>query len=459
VRFSIAVLLLLVFIGAAAAYSGLPGVRESGVFNSNPPTPYFHYFKGVKPVGRLLVVHGLGGNKAMLNPICYSLADAGIDVFSIDLPGHGSSSASFNGMVADDVVAQILTQLGPETNVLGHSFGGALLLDVGASRHVRKMVLFSPAPTTVDNVQADSILLFQGQLDLFAVRRFTPDLNSILQGRVEFHDVPWTDHTGALVDEQVIRQVAEFLGGNPQDVHTRWRSLLPIVMLLSSVAFGVLLLDMVQVREPVLGVATLSSNKIVWYVAAAALGTIVPVVIHITQWLHLFAADYLMGFLFVTGLVLCLTCHRVPVEWGRLSVGVAAAAYAIAIPGLLVVSKLMEMSLSGPRLLRFVMMAALALPFFVADEMLIRPIRPAWQRIFAMLLTRALLGAILITAVLEWGHDSGFLYFMMNEVVSFWIGLWFVGAFIHRRTKDPVSTAVFMSIVQGWIFAALFVTT
>jgi len=395
----------------------------------------------------------------MLNPICYSLADAGIEVFSIDLPGHGSSSAGFNGMVADDVVAQILTQLGPDTNVLGHSFGGALLLDVAASRHVRKMVLFSPAPTTVDQIRADSILLFQGQLDLSAVRRFTPDLNSILEGRVEFHDLRWTDHTGALTDEQVIRQVAGFLGGNPQDVHTGRRSLLPIVMFLSSFAFGVLLLDMVKVREPVMGFATLSRNKIVWYIGAAALGAALPVVIHVTDWLHLFAADYLLGFLFISGLVLCLACQRVPVEWGRLSVGIAAAAYAIAIPGLLVVSKFMEMSLSEPRVLRFLIMTALALPFFIADEMLLRTIRPYWQSVFGMLLTRALLGAILVTAVLEWGHDSGFLYFMMDSVVYFWIGLWFVGGLIHRRTKDPMSTAVFMSIVQGWIFAALFVTT
>ena len=456
--FTVAVFLLIVFIESTAGYSGLPGTRQSGVFQTDPPTPYFHYSNKSKPLSRVLVVHGLGGNKEMLNPLCYSLADAGIEVFSIDLPGHGESTASFNGMSAASVVSQVLSQLGPDTNVLGHSFGAALLLDVMNTRRVRSMVLFSPAPTTVESVNADRVLMFEGQLDLLQVRKFAPDLDRMLEGKVEFHELPWTDHTGALSDPKVMRQVAAWLGGDPDKVRPRMRSLLPLVMLASSLAFGIVLLELAKVPPGAGESRSLTANLIVFYIGGAALGAVLPLLVNVTGWLHLFAADYLMGFLLITGLVLCLACRRPRIELRTMSIGIAAAAYAIAIPGLLVLSKFTQMGLSGPRLLRFGAITLLGLPFFIADEILVRSIRPRWKSVFAMLLTRALLGAIIVTGVLEWSRDSGFLYFMMDSVVFFWIGLWFTGALIHRHTKEPVSTAVFMSLVQGWLFAALFVT-
>jgi pimeloyl-ACP methyl ester carboxylesterase len=461
-RFSIAMLLLLVLIQSSAAYSGLPGVRQSGTFDTNPPTPYYHYTNRIQPRSRLLVVHGLGGNKDMLSPLCYGLADAGIEVFSIDLPGHGSSTEHFNAVEASDVVRQILTRLGPDTNVLGHSFGGALLLDITSSLPVKSMVLFSPAPTKVDQVLADRVLLFQGQLDLAEVRRFTPDLNMTLEGRVDFYDLPWTDHTGGLVDPHVIQQVADWLGGDPLQVHPMMRSILPTIMLLSSLGFGILLLGLGK-PSPAAAESAVEpisfNNMIVLYIGAALLGAVLPNFIDVTRWLHLFAADYLVAVIFIAGLVLCFACPRVRVAPGPLLIGIAAAAYAIAVPGLMVLSKFTQMWLAAPRFLRFGAMTVLTLPFFFADEMLVRPIRPRWKGIIVMLLTRALLAAIIVTAVLEWKHDSGFLYFMMDSIFYFWIGLWFTGWLIDHRTNDALATAAFMAIVQGWVFAALFVTT
>jgi hypothetical protein len=108
---------------------------------------------------------------------------------------------------------------------------------------------------------------------------------------------------------------------------------------------------------------------------------------------------------------------------------------------------------------RFGAITALSLPLFLADEVLLRPIKPIWKRVFAALLTRALFGEIVTAAAFSWSRDSRFLYLMMDSVVLFWIGLWFAGGVIYQRTRDPLSSAAFMALVQGWLFAALFVTT
>jgi hypothetical protein len=40
----------------------------------------------------------------------------------------------------------------------------------------------------------------------------------------------------------------------------------------------------------------------------------------------------------------------------------------------------------------------------------------------------------------------------------FWIALWFASGVVYRHTQDPLATALFAAIVQGWAFAAWFVT-
>jgi hypothetical protein len=43
-------------------------------------------------------------------------------------------------------------------------------------------------------------------------------------------------------------------------------------------------------------------------------------------------------------------------------------------------------------------------------------------------------------------------------VVAFWIALWFATGVVHRHTRSPLAAAIFAALVQGWGFAAWFVT-
>jgi hypothetical protein len=413
----------------------------------------------------LLVVHGLGGNKDMLNLLGYGLADAGVEVYSIDLPGHGSSTEPFNAVAAEEVVRQVFHRLGPGTNVLGHSLGAALALDLAHEEPIDNLVLFSPAPIPVETVLSPRILLFQGEEDLQPVRAFTPELRAKAGPSMEFHEVAGAGHTSAPSNASVIAQVAAWLGGDKSEIRTASRQTLLLAMLASSAGLGLLLL--LSVPEPVGAAkpAALEGKVFVGYIGAAFAAATVLVFIPVTGWLGLLASDELMGFIVLTGMILCAiglpagALRQSFQSLGPVLVATAAVVYVIAVPLRLVISEYMQLHLPAERQLLFAAMTILAVPLFLADEILIRPIRPRWKAVLAMLLTRTLLGAIAFCGALYWGSGALFLGLMMDSVVYFWIGLWFAGGVVHWRTKDPLATAIFMATLQGWLFAALFVTT
>jgi hypothetical protein len=63
-----------------------------------------------------------------------------------------------------------------------------------------------------------------------------------------------------------------------------------------------------------------------------------------------------------------------------------------------------------------------------------------------------------LTGVLTFDRESAFLVLIVPLIVTFWIALWFATGVVHRRTQNPLAAAIFASIVQGWAFAAWFVT-
>jgi hypothetical protein len=254
---------------------------------------------------------------------------------------------------------------------------------------------------------------------------------------------------------------AEWFGGDPSQIHTSRRLVLLSLMLVSSVAVGILLIGSQRQPKAASTIETVwpAATMLVFYIGAAYFAVVLLGFVHVWGWLRLFATGYLIGFLFLTGGILCLRKVRPRISVGAMLIGVAAAAYVIAVPGFLVLSEFMQVSLTVGRLWRFAAIFVLGLPLIVADEFFIRPMRSSRKAAFRFLLTRALFGAIVISATLIWSRDSAFLLLVMHIIVVFWILLWLAGGLVRRRTQDPLATAVFISILQAWFFAALFVTT
>jgi len=457
VRFWLAIALFLILTVTGTAYSRLPGNRESGVFDTDPPTPYFHY----RPIGtlrgRVLVIHGLDAAKNVMNILSFGLADAGFEVFSIDLPGHGESRGRFNAVQASSVVGSVLDKLGPQTIVLGHSFGAAVLLELANERPMERMVLFSPAPIVLQTVQSDHLLVIEGQFDPGRIRTFVPQIESAATGTFELRDLAWTGHSGGLFKAGVIASVAEWLGGDATSIHTTTRVVLVGLMLLSSVGLGITLLGRTKAVPPIEETPPVPATMaILYYAIGCLIAAGVLAFVNVAGWLHIFVWDYLLGLFFLAGLLVLTRCKGLTLRSRGLTIGIAAALYVILVVGGFGASEVLHTLPSGERWWRVLGIFVLTLPMFLADEYLLRPLRPAGKAAGAAIVTRVLIGAIVISGALILNRHSAFLLLLTHMAVVFWVGLWFAAGAVRTRT-GPFAAACFTAIVQAWFFAAAFV--
>jgi len=195
---------------------------------------------------------------------------------------------------------------------------------------------------------------------------------------------------------------------------------------------------------------------VVTYVAACSAAILVLKFFNPVRWLQLFATDYLIGFILIVGIILSVKSKNPRPQ--NLFIAVIAAVYVIVVLGVIVSSNVLHMSLSAGRWWRFPCIAAAGLPLFFADEVVIRALRPRWKSIVAALVTRALLLAFLLVGVLILNRENAFLFLIAPLITMFWIGLWFAAGVLHRGTQNAFATALFAALVQGWAFAAWFVT-
>ena len=429
---------------------------QKGILPTEPPTPYIHYSPDATQESRgiVLVVHGLDATKETMRTISASLVDAGFEVYTIDLPGHGDSPVGFDANTAREAIRHVLLHIGPESIVLGHSLGAGLLLDLAGDQQFSTMVLLSPPPLPVDKVLAGRALVITGAFDVGRIRAFAPQLADMGNPRIETWTLPWAAHSSAIVNPMHIRRIVDWLGADGSKVKTAPRLALLVIMLASGIALGIALLPGTAIRPELQPIPAL----LVRYVAACLAAILILKVFVPLSWLRLFATDYLIGFLFVAGLILSI--HRLPrprINRQGAAAAIGAAAFVIVVLGLIAGSHILHMTLSDGRWWRFPFIAAAGFPLFLADETTIRKIHPQWKAVGTALATRVLLGAFLVTGVLLLNREAAFLVLIAHLIVFFWIALWFGAHVVHRHTQNPFAAALFAALVQGWSFAAWFV--
>jgi hypothetical protein len=402
-------------------------------------------------------VHGLDSNKNLMNMMSFALADAGFEVYSIDLPGHGDSEAPFNGLRSRRVLEAVFDRLGPDTIAIGHSFGAALLLDAANDRDFGTLVLFSPPPTTVDRLRAKRALVAVGRFDLPLISAFVPKLAASWPETIELRVVDWAGHSEYTMRPDVLRDLVIWLEAEASMWRTFWRLVLLKLIIISSVGFAVALTPK---QNPALAKSAgrPAYVTLVAYIAAGAATYLLAGNVISFAWLRLFATHYLIGFACIAGLLLCIRLPRVRFTAGPLFWSLLAAVYVILIPGMLAASELVHFTMSGGRWWRFPIIVAASLPLLLADETYLRPLRPWWRAAGAVLLTRLIIAGFISTGVATLHRDYGLIVILLHLVILFWMLLWLAGEFVRARIQDPLATALFGAIVQGWLYAAVFIT-
>ncbi len=458
-RFLIGLLSAALLVLAWMRITALEPVREDGFLPIEPPTPYIRYIPDIEPRTRVLVVHGLNANKEFMQILCAALADSGFEVYNIDLPGHGDSPAGFNGVLARRTLEQAVSRLNPDA-AIGHSLGAGLLLDLAHDVHFRALVLISPAPTPIDNVDLRHTLVTTGRWDIPAVNSFVPRL----QG-AEWRQYKWGMHSSAPLNPVQIRDIVHWLGGETTRLRTGSRMAWLGLMFSTAFVLGITLLPRRTAQR--VSAAFSAKEVILAFILACGIAIVVLRFFLVLRSIRLFATDYLVSFLFVAGLVLMAVAvsrkdSLLSLLKGRpghsIAIAVAAAVYVILIIGLLTGSHLIHMTVSDGRWWRCPVIAAATFPLFLFDEIATRHVGNGWEHAALGILTRALLAASTATGVLILNRHDSFLVLILGLIVLFWIALWLCTELVSRRVQNPIAAALFAALVQGWMFAAWFVT-
>jgi len=166
----------------------------------------------------LLAVHGLTGHGARWRNLAGHLPE--IAVAAPDLIGHGRSSWTAPWTIEANVV--VLAALldseaeGPVT-VVGHSFGGAVALQLAAARPdlVDALVLLDPA------IGLDG----EWMAEIAAAMLASPDYPDAAEARAEKRDGAWADVDPALLDIELDEHLVALPGGR-----FGWRISVPAMM-------------------------------------------------------------------------------------------------------------------------------------------------------------------------------------------------------------------------------------
>ncbi len=79
---------------------------------------------------KILITHGWVSRAAFMAQFINALHQQGFDVYALDFPAHGESQgAQLPWIDAVAVLRQTINQLGPFYSVIGHSFGGSMILN------------------------------------------------------------------------------------------------------------------------------------------------------------------------------------------------------------------------------------------------------------------------------------------------------------------------------------------
>ena len=440
--------------------------RIEGTLSGTLSAPYIRFIPVNSPesssVRTVLVVHGLNSNKEFMQMLSMSLADGGFDTWAIDLPGHGDSPEKFSSEASQEAIETALDSLPAETIVVGHSLGAGLLADLAVSRRLGTAILLSPPPLRLVPINIDRLLVVSGGFDAPRIAESVPALLESVNGVTEWWHLPWSGHSTALYNPLHLRRIVEWADGSASSLRTGERIFWLALLVTSTVIAPACGLRLMQRSHALASDKTRPrtearpTEEVAGWIGSLSVGLVILAFFNPLSWLHLFRTDYLVGLLLISGLIMWRG-RKIDISLHGAMRGTLAAAYIILVMSV-VGSSIMHLIPSGEQWLRLPTLTLAGFPLFLHDEQTVRLYRPWWLMWGTFLLTRLLIWAAVIMGVLLLNPEAVFLVLIAHLIVLSWLPLWWLSGIVARATGEPGSAALFSALVQGWVFAALFVT-
>ncbi len=463
-----------------------------------------------EPPGTVIVLHGLSANRRIMMYLASEFAGHGLQVYSLDLPGHGDSTDAFSFAKAAECATASVESLSrsgkvnpSKTIIVGHSMGAAIAIGMADHIPMAGTIALSPAPMVLPQRMPSNLLVFSGQYELTILHRAA---NALLQASggtrarpedfaqksaFDLRYIAGGTHTSIIMDRDVAHQserwimqclfpeippetLALNLDLAPYAVANKGRHrlagsalgligillLFPFCATLTASAAGP------SHAEPLVDhpryVLTLVEEAVAALAGVLLLTLGVPL-----KFLHIYTADYLLSVLFIVGLVLLFFNRALIREsWppgSLISIGAAIFAFAVFLSvGAWLDWQLDDALLNGPRWIRFAGILPITLIFCGAEELALGSVQSGKRRtlrfaIFLLLRLEILLVCTLAYYELRSGQ-------VLVPLLAVFLALFSIlqrlaADALRKRTGSIAAAIIFSAILAAWFVAAVFPLT
>ena len=481
-------------LGAARQYISedllfIPDIYQTPVKTFSPPTPPYN--------GAVLLVHGYGGSKEMLQGLAIRLAKEGFYTFSLDLPGCGDSQGKFsmdqNLAALESAYYNLLGRalLTPDkVALIGHSLGGTVAMQFAElRREIRSTISLSAVPKQLPSPPLRNLLvlaeehgapvLLQGIESLWEegfVNDFSGDFTSGAARSATL--VPGTNHLTIVYSTEVHDRISHWLRSafqiSDNEVKTqprnRWIILAHLSSLLLFVPLAYTIFAHIPASEELLIVSTKSRPlSLAAWVPSALLGGLLSSLLPYRPWIPLRVADYFSWALFFSGLLIVLSSFALGFKiriqrqsiWKPLLAGVSFFLYIYWSFGLAANREWIHFGLSGGRWLVLLKIALLVAPLFFALELALRQYQQQSGLIRTLLLSWFVYGVLLLGLFIPSTFGVGFVDIFLHRMslpfmVVFFVVFPFLSTFLFSAVGSTICGALWNTLIYSWLLAAPF---
>src|SRR5258706_1212883 len=436
--------------------------------------------------GSVLLFHGISANKKIMSYLARGFAEPGLRVYVPDLPGPGRTAGPFSPARAEQCGEALLHELlargmivADRTILAGHSMGGAIAERIAARVPVAGLIAISPAPMSAAHGLTAEKMLFSDPPEL-------PPHSLVMAGSLELESLrgnaadlvtAWNDATASYVEIRGATHVSVLFSGaairSSQEWAARVLNLPPTAALPSHrplvgalAGFVGIMLIAGPFRREVVGKNRSEESIVMGHVAGVArlllefaAGSVLSVLI-LRYWIPLkviglFQGDYLASVSLLLGAMLIV------MHWNGARSALSsfrrhmlAAAFAGIVLFLVVTAwfdlTFYEAWLTGAKWMRFPLLLIVLLPYLIAEETLLGPVRPGKRarRLALALSLRLIAWGALVAGVLIL-HNGEILMGLLSPYMAVFNLIQRSGMDKGRTETDSAATGLFGAILQN----------
>lgn len=427
------------------------------------------FYGGGQPKGALVVVaHGFGGSRQMMEAISLTLAQAGHTVVAFDFIGHGRHSAPLSPAIetltgtTEDLVRQTLAvveQAQLRTGLVDISFvGHSMATDVIVRAAERlettdAVVAISMYSDAVTPTHPEQLLIVSGAFEnrlrevaLGAVSQLGPaeEGETVTAGDITRRavSVPWVGHVGVLWSTATLTEITAWLGGDAAPVTTgKWIAAL-LVSVLILFRFLVRLLPVTAPsRRPGIGRAALAA-----FVAALGAGGVAMTGAPLVG----VAGFGALGLAFGVWGILVLLILRIPprLSGPDLCAGLLLVAWGLGVFALALDRYGAAFLPTGPRVSLALLLLPATLVFALADRILVHR-----RGLFARIALRIPFLVAVTLAMIVSPKELGLVFTVLPVMLLYWLVYGTMAMWVANRT-GPMGAGLGAGIILAWAIAA-----